>query len=326
MPRTLEKEYTWPELCDLVLARLKEKIPAKEHTQFRKWFMEREKIGFLFDYKMVLRCYNIWKELKNNLDHFIVISGREGLGKSTLAMQIASWIEPSFSTKDICYNAENFLEILRNRANESLTAPNDFKSIVMDEGTELLSREAQNLTNRILTKTFFIQRALKCLVIINIPNFHMIDPVIRYHRVKTLIQIIARAKYKAITGEGIRRISKKGKDTKEIETIRLQYGTFWEGDFRKPFPKTLSFEDYEMHKYNGIRKALDEMQGNLTQKKMIPASQVAKELGVGKNVMPKLITEGKAEGKKIGGRWYITKKSHDKLLGTGPVKPSGEQI
>jgi len=112
----LEDVMTWKELYNHTLKQIGEKIKPSETTTFKKWFMEREKIGKRFDSVMVLRCFRIWQQLKNKLDHFIVLCGREGFGKSTFSFQIASWVNPNFDMDNICYGAQSYLNILGKKA------------------------------------------------------------------------------------------------------------------------------------------------------------------------------------------------------------------
>ncbi len=238
----LEEKYNWKELCDLTLGRIKQYLKPREEATFKKWFMAREQLGYLFDYQMILRAFRIWQELKDGLDHFIVISGREGFGKSTFAIQLAAWVNPNFTMSSICYGARGYLDVLGRKAEEynGDSSLLETESILLDEGTELLSRESLNMTNRVLTKSFFIQRALKFLVITCIPNFFMLDITLRNHRARTLIEVLSRGHYICITGSGIRKIAKEGLQSKQIKGISLKKGTFWHGSFRKKFPITVS--------------------------------------------------------------------------------------
>ncbi|MFC1704715.1 hypothetical protein ACFLZ6_00115 [Nanoarchaeota archaeon] len=122
---SLEDKYNWSELCDITVGKIEHKLKQKEVPSFKKWFMQREGIGYRFDYQLVLRAYRIWQELQNNLDHFAVISGREGFGKSTLALQLASWVNPNFQLTNVCYGAKSFLDILGNRADEFIKVYDD---------------------------------------------------------------------------------------------------------------------------------------------------------------------------------------------------------
>lgn len=310
----LDETMTWQELANKTLNKISHIIPQKEHDKFLKWFAEREKIGYNFDPLLWARCYNIAKELHSNLDHFIVISGREGTGKSTLANQIASCIIPDHKVENNCVKAEQYVEAMRRKASANKGAPKSFDSIILDEGSELLSRESYNITNRVLVKTFFVQRALKFLVIVNIPNFHMLDSVIRNHRVRTLIEVISKGDYKCITGKGIKIIAKEGSATKEVAGVRLPNGHFWHGHFNKDFPKTLDWSEYEKLKHQGIRDLMEDLKDDVVQLKMVSIRKVAKEIQCQPDTLIKMVKLGKLEGKQIGNKYYITRKAYDKLL------------
>jgi len=62
----LDQKYTWQQLCDRTLTKIQQGLKPGEHNKFKQWFMERETLGYLFDYQLILRCYKIWKELHNN--------------------------------------------------------------------------------------------------------------------------------------------------------------------------------------------------------------------------------------------------------------------
>lgn len=311
MGTAYEDKMTWAELCEQTIKKLSKPLGNDEEViKFRKWFMEREQVGYRFDPIMIYRCYNIWKDLKSDYDHFIVICGREGTGKTTFGTQIASWIHPTFKIENVVYGTGEYLKALKSKMSQyKKEGKVDPDVIMLDEGTELLSRESLNESNRILTKTFFVQRALKCLVIINIPNFHMLDSVVRKHRVKTLIEVTERGRYKAIVGVGIPIIAKDGERQKTVSNIRLPYGSFWEGYFRKEFPKTLDFDEYSSHKMNGIDNLLETLDRNNYDVKnnMVESFKIAKVLGKPSDTVTRWINEKRLDGTKLGGRYYIIK-------------------
>lgn len=315
MAYILEDNMNWSQLCDHTIDKIN--LSSKDEPVFRRWFMSREKVGYRLDPITIFRCFNIWKELKNNLDHFIVISGREGYGKSTLSFHIAAWVTPDgFDMGNVCYGARQYLDILDLKAKESLKPDSKIlnTSIVMDEGTELLSREALNVTNRVLTKSFFIQRVLKFLVITNIPNFFMLDTVIRLHRVRTLIQVLDRGHMKVITGKGISKICKEGMLHKDVNAVCIPDGTFWHGSWRKKLPLDMDYEEYEQYKLESVAQAISDMKDDVVQKKMIAVGKVAKEIGSSRLMITAMIKRGEVEGKQIASKWYITRKAYDKLL------------
>jgi hypothetical protein len=163
-------------------------------------------------------------------------------------------------------------------------------------------------------KTFFVQRVLGYLVITDIPNFFMLDNVIRLHRVRTLITITDRGYYKAITGDGIKIVAKEGTLTKNVNGVKIPNGTFWQGSFRKEFPKTINREQYELNKVKSIKGLLQNLNEDLTETKMIQVAKVAKEVGLSPRTIKDKIKKGLIEGKQIGQKYCITKKAYDKLM------------
>ncbi len=318
MPKKLEEGKTWEEIYEHIYSQIGYSLKKSEERTFKKWFMYREKLGFFFDSLLILRCFRIWQEIERNLDHFIVISGREGFGKTTLSFQIAAWVNPDgFELGNVCYGAKRYLEILSEKARKYRPDKNtESESLVLDEGTELLSRESLNVTNRSLIKTFFVQRTLKFLVIVNIPNFHMLDIAIRMHRVRTLIEVTDRGKYRCITGKGIPIIAKEGQVTKQVSSVKIPNGTFWQGYFRKDFPPMIDRVAYEEHKIESIRDMLETMKDDVIQTKMVSVSKVCKEIGISDDTIIRMIKRQEYDGKQIGSKWYLTRKAYDKMLTT----------
>jgi hypothetical protein len=313
----LSKITDWNKLFYIIAKKLllARKIRKEELKKFKEWFMKREEVGFCFDYKLIHRAYQISRELQKGLDHFAVLTGREGTGKSTLSMQFASWVNPNFTLKNVIYNTDDFLTILEEKAKKNVEKIEmiEKQSLVMDEGTELLSRETQSLTNKVLIKTFFIQRALGFFVIINVPNFHLLDPVIRYHRTRTLIEVTKKGKYNAWKGKAIKLIAKLGQKDKKVSGISYSRKRFWSGDFNKNLPKKIEEKKYLIIKNDAILKTISGLKDSVIQKRMLKVSKIAKEFGFDKRVIYNQIKEGKLEGKQIGKCWFITKESYDKL-------------
>ena len=320
MVAKLTDTMNWEEIAVHVMNRLEGSIKKPEQAKFKKWFLAREGVGYLIDPTLILRAYNIWKEIKNHLDHFVCIEGREGFGKTTLAFALAAWVDPSFCLTNVCYGAQDYLEILSKKAEAMAKGEHDNintepEAAVMDEGTELLSREAMNITNRTLTKTFFVQRALGFLIIINIPNFFMLDSGVRLHRVRTLITVTNRGQYKAITGTGIPYVCKEGMRIKNVNKVRLKSGTFWHGTFNKDFPKLINRAEYEQFKLDSITRLLCELKGDVVPNKFVSVKNVAKECTFERTAtIIDMIKSGKLKGKQIGKKWVITRDSYNELV------------
>lgn len=301
---------SWEEIVERISEKLKLNRESQKDNIFLKWLNSKKDVGFLFDSVMIKRTWEISKRLKRDYDHFLVISGYEGEGKSTLGIQLGSYIDPEFSQDKICYTATQFLNAL-------VKVPKGSCILIDEGGQNLFSREAMTLTNRMLIKSFMVMRQRNLCVIICIPNFHLLDSYIRLHRVNTLIHLRRRGFYRAITGNfAIKKVTMDGAKYKEILSVKIPPGMFWDGYFRKEFPNTISREEYNENKAKNMMKMIEKLsdEHDFFEIKMIPATKAAKELGCGDSALKELIQNGKLDGKKIGARWYLTKAGYKNLF------------
>ena len=263
----METLHTWQEICDLTVKRLQSQLDKnKDEKRFRKWFMKREKVGWRFSEWMVYRMFQIWKELQLNLDHFIVNSGREGFGKSTLAMNEACWIDPEFDLKNgVIYEVDRYVDIMLERLKEVKEAELkgekvNWRVLVLDEGTELLSKDSTTSLAKDFQKVMLIQRVLKFCIIINIPNFFMLTSDIRLHRVRTLIDLNDKGSgwfFGDKKNRSIAIVSSKGAKLKHIQAswVPVKWKRLF--GFTLRFPDTLSFKEYSLLKLDGVGRTLD---------------------------------------------------------------------
>lgn len=272
----MQQKYTWAQLCDLTVKNLEKQLDMKnDEKKFRKWFMAREKVGWRFDHWMIYRMFEVWKELESNLDHFIVNSGREGFGKSTLAANQACWVDPDFILEGgMIYEIDDYINIMIERQKEikesiikNVEVP--WKVIILDEGTELLSSDSQNTLAKEFQKIMLIQRVLKFCVIINIPNFFMLNSNVRLHRVRTLIETIDKGNgwfFGDRKNRSIQIISAKGTKLKHIEAswVPVKWKRLF--NFRMKFPDTIDYRDYLKHKIDGVGRTLDTIVANRLKK------------------------------------------------------------
>ena len=320
MANRLENKYTWEEIGELFADRIeaKEFILKKNWNRkhFLEWFKIREKIGILFDWRLVGKCYTIWKELQNENDHFTVIVGSEGIGKTTLAIAMCSWIAPDMDLNDIVFDMPNYISKLMEIADAYKKLDRDDRSILIDEGgISLFSRESLTKSNKTLAKSFMIQRFLNVHVAICIPHYWSIDTMIRNHRIKTLIICKERGSYKCIVNKGIGIMNKIGKKNKErpLNNIPIPYNCFWEGNWSKDFPKVIDKSEYDKYKLKHIRKFLHGVQDEADTVRMVKIGEASKKLTIDRRTLIKMIKNKEIEGKKIGTNWFLTKKALEKL-------------
>jgi len=316
----LEDKYSWKELGELFANRIEktEFILKKNWNRkhFLEWFKIREKVGLLFDWRLVAKCYTIWKDLQDENDHFTVIVGSEGEGKTTISTQICAWIAPDMDLNDIVFDMPHYISKLMEIADGYKKLDKNDRSIQIDEGgISLFSREALSRSNKTLAKSFMIQRFLNVHVAICIPHYWSIDTMIRSHRVKTLIICKKRGSYKCIVNQGVSILNKIGKKNKDrpLVTIPIPYNCFWEGHWSKEFPKTIDKKEYDKYKLKHIRKFLQDVKEEGDTIMMVKIGEASKKLTIDRRTLIKMIKNKEIEGKKIGTNWYLTKKALEKL-------------
>ena len=234
-------------------------------------------------------------------------------------IQHSAMIAPGMDLKDVVFDMPQYVKKLKEVAKHYKKFKKQFddRSIGIDEGgISLFSREALSKSNKILAKTFMVQRFLNVSVSICIPHFWSLDTLIRNHRINTLVIIKKRGEYKCIVGKGIKIMNKLGAKNKEKDllAIPIPYQYFWEGKFKKSFPKTINMKEYEKHKFKHIQSFLDDAELDAKQQDMIPLKRIEKEIGIPEEDMKIEIRNGTVDGRRIGAKWFITKKAYKKLF------------
>ncbi len=248
MKTPLDELYTWEELYERFAKRFPKK--SKKHG-FKKWFMDNKADGKLFDDVMIARCFTIYLDmLKLDKDHFLLVTGGEGLGKSTLAIQLGSWIDPNFVLENLCFSPEEYIKRLKTIKKGGC--------LILDEGGVMLfSRETMSVNNVLMTKIFMLQRQKNVSVILCCPSFWDIDAYLRRHRVNTMIRIYKQGHYMGYLPKALRIINEVGYRKKPLTMIKLPSESFWHGTFRKIFPKSIERSVYLSQKKKHLDTFLD---------------------------------------------------------------------
>lgn len=125
---------------------------------------------------------------KKDFDSFIVVTGREGFGKSSFAGQVATFLDPTFNLNRCCFTFSQFVEACRDARK--------FEAVVFDETMGALSsRGAMSRFNRELVKLMSEMRSKNLFVILCIPNFFELDRYPAIHRSTGLIHIYKRGRF-----------------------------------------------------------------------------------------------------------------------------------
>jgi len=274
-------------------------------TGFRDWLETKDYDAAFFDHMLYKRTFLIQKSLLDDYDHFTCITGLEGMGKSTLAIQYCSMVSPRFSLKHICYDMVDLIEAMRT------AQPGD--SLLLDEGGMFLfSREAMMDTNRQLVKLFMIARQRNVHICVCIPNFFTIDTYLREHRVKTLIDVFKRGHYRLYIKEAIKYVSVYGKKFKNASSVKVPAEYMHNGHFNKPIPlhNDISDSQYREFKAKHFEKFITQMKDTFSQiensKKYVSVSQYIKKYPMKRDTVLRNLKKGLIKGKQIGNKWYIS--------------------
>lgn len=295
-PVPLEDRMSWEALTDYTCNRIVAKNPKDfNKKKFKEWMMKREKIGYLFDHKLIYQAYKVTQALTEDRDRFIIFSGKEGEGKSTLAIQFCSWVDLNFNMKKICMDGDKFLD--------RLGEMDKGEAVVLDEGgLAFLGRQAMSKRNILILQTLMIMRQKNLLVALCIPDFHLLEAYAKYHRVHKLIHIKSRGHYIGYQGFGIKKIAKDGYKYHEVLNVRVPTRCFWDGYFRKKFPSTIDHIQYMSIKDDHINEFLKKNKSKEIIAEYVSTMDVAKKFGLSQDTIRNKINDGKLPGLRMGGK------------------------
>ena len=198
------------------------------------------------------------KSLKQDYDAFILLTGREGFGKTTLSFQCALYCDQSFNLDRVCFTIEQFLEAVKDAER--------FQAIVFDETMGFLSsRQSMSKFNRALIKVMSEMRSKNLFVFLNIPSFFMMDWYVALHRTTGLLYINKRSCFASYDYRTKHKLYMEGKKYRS-HSVPPNFT----GRFTKYFP--INKKDYEKKKQEAIKdwedakaieKTLREQRNNL---------------------------------------------------------------
>lgn len=128
----------------------------------------------------------IRQRVDEDKDLFIVFSGEEGEGKSTVAIELTS----AFNGKDFVMEKH----VLHSQEGiEDLISTEYKKAILIDEGMDALyKRDWMSSERKRFNRFCSMCRKQNMVVSVCIPSFWDIDPYFRNHRIKLLVHVIER--------------------------------------------------------------------------------------------------------------------------------------
>lgn len=295
--------------------------------KFREWFMYRaERAGVHLGWKTIWKLYEAYHEkLMKNGDIFILIHGKEGLGKSTLSAHIAAWINPDDDQLSVFQKGlDDYLERITQLFEEyKEVKPNEWKPkcCVLDEGSiDLYNKDSLTRGNKNLAKLFFTQRFLSAAIIINIQDALRIDDIIRNHRAQVMLIVEKRGSAKYVAGPTISYICNIAKDKHiGVNAVTIQRNKFFDTYWNKTWPECWDKEEYDYWKMKVFGDLLQRIrEGNKTksaaEKNSYTTTEFADIMSFSRKHVANMCIAGQIPGAfKINTTWRIPKETVEKL-------------
>lgn len=182
--------------------------------------------------------YSIMEVKRRNFDKFVLIFGREGFGKTTLALQMALYCDNTFNIDRICFTPEQFLKAVQKAEK--------FQAIVFDETMWGLSaRAVMTRMNRYLIKIISEMRSKNLFVFMCIPSIFMMDWYVAQHRSNAGIYVYKRGCFGSYDYPTKRKLYIEGKKKHSYHVPPN-----FRGNFPKCFP--VDEKEYEKRKQKAI--------------------------------------------------------------------------
>lgn len=213
--------------------------------------------GYLINQLRSLK-YNV---LHNDLDGLVLVTGREGRGKTTLAVQIGAYLDPRFTVDNIVFEPEPFFDLLKN------AGPDDKgRCYILDEAylSFSTSNRFENFQKKLLAILTMIRKKNLFLIVVS-PSFFDLAKQIVCRRAECNIYV-----YGDLVdgtdehGEKVK-VLKKGKwriyDRRRVTDLWISSYKTWDmnavkanlyGVFNRHFP--VDREEYERRKDAAIKR------------------------------------------------------------------------
>ncbi len=189
----------------------------------------------------------IKKAVTKDRDCLLIVDGKEREGKSTLACQIAKYLDPTYNVDRCCFTAEDFIDAVK-------SVKERYKAVVLDEGMAFTSRSALSKLNRALIRVLAEIGMKNLFLIICIPSFFELDKYAAIHRSQALLHVypkeFKRGQFVFWNYNGKRLLYFHGKKFYSYSKPNANFV----GDFIKRFP--IDKEAYDIKK----REIIDRME------------------------------------------------------------------
>ena len=197
---------------------------------------------------------------KHNTSAVIVIDGRSGMGKTTLANQVAKTLDKNYDLEKIFYNPDDFLAALKTaKKGDCLT---------FDEAMLISSRSALSAINKMIVMAMSMIRSKKLYIIFCVNSIFDLDKNLAISRADLLLHVYGQslidrgkfcAYFKAKDGnDRIKQLYLLGKKLYSYSRPKANY----RGRFPKEF--VVNEKEYEIRKQKGVNSFLGKTAGTRT--------------------------------------------------------------
>lgn len=212
----------------------------------------------------VLGDLHAYKEA--DFDAVGIITGEEGAGKTTLAMQMAYYMDSSFNNDNVVFNAKGFETAIKTLPPGSV--------ILWDEADDVGSSWASEMMI-VLKKTFKRIRKQNYFILLVTPTFHDLNKYFAIHRTRFLINVysdfIQRGFFRFYNRKNKRLMYVYGKKEMNMQAWKCNFfGKF--SNYPEGFP--IDFKRYESEKDEATLEAFDKVPKPSNWKKLILANLI----------------------------------------------------
>jgi len=292
------------------------------NKEFIKYLMSVKHIGQNTDSLLYRRAYKIKVDIQQkNMDHWTLIVGGEGKGKSTLGIDLASLVSSeTFSYAHFFWDIKEFL--WHTYPDNGFTVKGDTK--FCDEGKDVFDARSFATTEmKDAVKTATKLRFLNLHFIICISQIAELEKFFRGFRIKTLIHVTGKGKYTMYLGKNTisQIIDQCVKQKVDIQHTKIKDPIYIRGWFNKDIPDINGIENYDkyeivklqnykrnhlklLEKYGAIPKEEEEIDSD---DHYMSVKEVSDYIGIKSLTIRKMINDGKLEARKFGLKWLVKK-------------------
>lgn len=140
-----------------------------------EYFME-DRLKKNFDNKIIPSL------TKQDKDYVLCIDGREGAGKTYMALQLGKYVDPTLDLSRVCFSPEEF--------REAILKAKKGQCIIYDEAfTGYSSRSSLSPVNKVLVSLAMQMRQKNLFVIIVLPIIFLLDKYMALFRTRALVHV-----------------------------------------------------------------------------------------------------------------------------------------